>query len=162
MNKMFGDLLEKTHATKAQKSVGSRPTVSPKTRLSLESKDRLPSQRSNERSNEESGRQTIERESERTKVRHSFDVFRDQLLDLGDIQQALARVQGTKPRLGDLVQEALDNYIKERRKGRTNEGSADGMNESENDPMKHRTKEGTSVIPLAPLAEGSQSAAEGG
>ena len=160
MNKMFGDLLEKTHATKAQKSVGSRPTVSPKTRLSLESKDRLPSQRSNERSNEESGRQTIERESERTKVRHSFDVFRDQLLDLGDFQQALARVQGTKPRLGDLVQEALDNYIKVRRNQRTNQRSDDGTKESENDPTNYGTIDGTNRVSLAPIGEGARSAAD--
>ena len=162
MSKMFGDLLEKTTATKVQKSVGPEPTMSPETGRSLEKTDKIPTQRSNERPNEGSTRQTIERGKERTKVRHTFDVFRDQLLDLGDIQQALARQQGRKPRLGDLVQEALDHYIRVRRKGRTNEGSADGMNESENDPMKHRTKEGTSVIPLAPLAEGSQSAAEGG
>ena len=138
MSKMFGDLLEKTHATRAQKSAGSRSTASPETALSLESKDRLPTQRLNERSNEEWRRQTIERESERTKVRHTFDVFRDQLLDLGDIQQTLARKLGTKPRLGDLVQEALDDYIRERKKGRTNDGLNDGTSEPENDPTNDR------------------------
>ncbi len=52
---------------------------------------------------------------ERTKVRHSFDVFLDQLDDLREI--ALARQKAARRRvlLGDLVQEALDAFIKSER-----------------------------------------------
>jgi hypothetical protein len=156
MSKMFGDLLEKTSPVKVQKLVGPEPTMSQETGRSLEKTDRLPTQRSNERPNEGLPRQTDERKRERTKVRHSFDVFRDQILDLGDIQQALAREQGTKPRLGDLVQEALDNYIKARRNQRTNQRSDDGMKESENDSTNHGTLDGTNAVPLPVIDEGSR------
>jgi hypothetical protein len=48
---------------------------------------------------------------ERVRVRHSFDVYRDQLFSLTAIQIALFSKTGKKPKLGDLVQEALDAYI---------------------------------------------------
>lgn len=49
--------------------------------------------------------------SERLRVRHSFDIYRDQLLSLGDVQLARHRQTGRKPKLGDLVQEALDAFV---------------------------------------------------
>ncbi len=66
-----------------------------------------------------SGR-TNERTNERTRVRHSFDVGRDQLLALSAIQSQIFGATGKKPKLGDLVQDALDLYIA-RHNGRTNE-----------------------------------------
>lgn len=64
-------------------------------------------------------------DAERARVRHSFDVYRDQLLALGDIQTARHRRTGRKPKLGELVQEALDAYIAQhaRTNERTNERS---------------------------------------
>jgi hypothetical protein len=50
------------------------------------------------------------------RVRHSFDVRRDQLLDLTTVQIDVFRRTGRKPTLGELVQEALDEYIRARRK----------------------------------------------
>src|SRR5947209_1554135 len=71
---------------------------------------------------------TNERTNERPKVRHSFDVYKDQLLHLTDIQADVFRRTGRKPKVGDLVQEALDTYIDthlqtttERRNVRTND-----------------------------------------
>jgi hypothetical protein len=49
------------------------------------------------------------------RVRHSFDVRRDQLIDLTDIQIEVFRRTGRKPTMGELVQEALDEYIRARR-----------------------------------------------
>jgi len=66
-----------------------------------------------------SGR-TNERTNERTRVRHSFDVGRDQLLALSTIQAQIFGATGKKPKMGDLVQDALDLYIA-RHNGRTNE-----------------------------------------
>jgi len=63
---------------------------------------------------------TNERTNERTRVRHSFDVGRDQLLALSAIQSQIFGATGKKPKLGDLVQDALDLYIA-RHNGRTNE-----------------------------------------
>jgi len=53
----------------------------------------------------------VVRTNERTKVRHAFDVFADQLLTLR--QMALAREVATGKRvfIGDLVQEAIDLLI---------------------------------------------------
>ena len=64
--------------------------------------------RSDERSNE--------RSQERQRTRHSFDIYNDQLLALTEIQTALFLQTGRKPKLGELVQEALDAYIKRQRK----------------------------------------------
>jgi len=50
------------------------------------------------------------------KRRHTFDVRRDQLWALDDIQRALWRGTGCKPTLSALVQEALDRYIAEQRR----------------------------------------------
>jgi hypothetical protein len=63
-------------------------------------------QRSNER--------TPVATNERIKIRHTFDIFQDQLQALSEIQTARFRQTGRKPRIGDLAQEALDAYIKER------------------------------------------------
>jgi hypothetical protein len=49
------------------------------------------------------------------RVRHSFDVRRDQLVDLTGIQTDVFRRTGRKPTMGELVQEALDEYIRARR-----------------------------------------------
>ena len=106
---MFANLMDRTQGAGQRRAVSEQKrTTRPASEL--------------ERPNERPDAQTIERPADsadgpavglamRTKVRHSFDVYRDQLLALGDIQQSVARQQGKRPRLGDLVQEALDSYI---------------------------------------------------
>ncbi len=67
---------------------------------------------------------TNERTNERNRVRHSFDIWQDQLLGLSEIQSERFSRSGRKPKLGELVQEALDAYIAKERKRpneRTNE-----------------------------------------
>lgn len=59
------------------------------------------------------GRTTILPGEVRRKVRHSFDIFEDQVLPLKEIQLARQRESGNKCLLGDLVQEALDMFIAE-------------------------------------------------
>jgi hypothetical protein len=70
----------------------------------------------NKRTNERSNKRTVERR----RVRHSFDIWQDQLLGLSEIQAERFSLSGRKPKLGELVQEALDAYIAKERK-RTNE-----------------------------------------
>ncbi len=62
---------------------------------------------------------TNERHRERVCVRHSFDVWQDQLHALTELQARAFSATGRKPKLGELVQEALDAYIAKERK-RTN------------------------------------------
>ena len=67
---------------------------------------------------------TVERSNERIIVRHSFDIGQDQLIALAEIQMRLFHETGRKPKLGPLVQDALDAYIARQRKrtnGRTND-----------------------------------------
>ena len=52
-----------------------------------------------------------ERPNDRVRIRHSFDIYRDQLVALADIQIAAFRRSGRKPPIGELVQAALDEYI---------------------------------------------------
>src|SRR4051812_21216842 len=75
-----------------------------------------PDDRTDTRSNE----RTNVRSRERPRVRHSFDIYQDQLLSLSEIQAAAFKRTGRKPKVGELVQEALDAYIK-RIAGRSDE-----------------------------------------
>ena len=75
---------------------------------------------------ERTGNRSNERTNERTRTRHSFDIWQDQLLALTEIQVQRFNRTGRKPKLGELVQEALDAYIgreRERTNVRTNERS---------------------------------------
>ena len=63
---------------------------------------------------------SFERTNERKRTRHSFDVFKDQIAALSEIQVRLFRQTGDKPKLGELVQQALDDYI-DRMNDRSNE-----------------------------------------
>jgi hypothetical protein len=71
------------------------------------------------RTNGATNERTNERTLERSRVRHSFDIWQDQLLGLSEIQADRFSRTGRKPKLGELVQEALDAYISKERK-RTN------------------------------------------
>jgi hypothetical protein len=58
---------------------------------------------------------------ERTLKHHSFDVFVDQLISLDQIRTQTFQEKGKKPKISTMVQEALDDYIKNHKKERTNE-----------------------------------------
>ncbi len=60
---------------------------------------------------ERTDKRSNERTNIRIRVRHSFDVWQDQLLALAEIQARRFSRTGRKPKLGELVQEALDAYI---------------------------------------------------
>ncbi len=68
------------------------------------------------------------RTDERLIVRHSFDIGRDQLMALSEIQTQIFNQTGQKPKLGPLVQDALDAYIAKHRK-RSNERTVERMSE---------------------------------
>jgi len=79
-----------------------------------------PDEETNERINE---RTNVQRE--RRVIRHSFDIYHDQLMQLGEIQMRLYREAGKKPKLGQLVQDALDRYIRTEDHDRTGHPSVD-------------------------------------
>jgi len=76
----------------------------------------------NEQTNERPVERSNGRTPERVQVRHSFDIWQDELTALAEIQSQRFTATGRKPKMGTLVQEALDAYIAAHRK-RTNERS---------------------------------------
>ncbi len=70
-----------------------------------------PNDRPNEQANERRAERNNEQLVERAKARHSFDVYKDQLLGLNELQTKAFRATGRKPGISELVQEALDKYL---------------------------------------------------
>ena len=99
----FSDMMELSAKKFAQKETAEAETK--KNESSLE--------RKNVRKNEGM--------EERTLKHHSFDVFVDQLISLDQIRIHRFQEKGKKPKISTLVQEALDAYIKNHKKERTNE-----------------------------------------
>lgn len=114
--------------------------------------DKPPIVRTNEHSNERtnvrppqnpakennSNSYLIEIPAARIKTRHSYDIFIDQKNALNKIQLAMADTGKEKPSLGDMIQEAIDSYIKEKAKKAGNikiirESSGERMNERSNE-----------------------------
>lgn len=52
------------------------------------------------------------RNTDRVKIRHAFDIYEDQLRELHTRQLEAVRAGKKKPGLGEMVQQALDEYIK--------------------------------------------------
>ena len=70
-----------------------------------------------------------ERTLERTKIRHTFDIFKDQLESLYSIQLEDIQNKKSKKKLGEMVQAALDLYIQKRSNEANNERSDERPNE---------------------------------
>jgi hypothetical protein len=111
-------LQETRNETIKQKIESSKPKENPKRIDNVKTNERT-LQRSNERSVEISKDQTMEPPDEltnvslinRTKIRHTFDIYGDQLLSLREIAIEQEKMFGERVLLGDLVQQALDMLI---------------------------------------------------
>lgn len=84
------------------------------------------SERPKDATNVRTGERPIQRSNERTmlrrKIRHTFDIYQDQLLSLRELALRREVLSGERVLLGDLVQAALDMFItKERNNDATNE-----------------------------------------
>src|SRR4051812_19541643 len=101
-----GDLPAVDDDAEAAGSLELAPILSTE-QSSMASSSPITRRRTNGRTVERSNGRTVERQ----RVRHSFDIWKDQLLGLTEIQAERFSRSGRKPKLGDLVQEALDDYI---------------------------------------------------
>jgi hypothetical protein len=110
-----GDIFRPKEVVDAE--LGDAPPEHP-VEVEVEPKTERPSSRTTGRTNERSTDRTTGRPDDRVRIRHSFDVYQDQLVALGDIQIAAFRRSGRKPPIGELVQAALDEYI-DKTTGRT-------------------------------------------
>lgn len=84
-------------------------------------KDIKVNERTNERSDEkidtDNSAYAITIPQNRRKIRHSFDIFEDQKNTLEKLQLAIAgKTNNKKPSLGDLIQEAIDLFAKQKSK----------------------------------------------
>ena len=70
-------------------------------------------ERSNVRSNERTVERTDVRKSRRV-IRHTFDIYQDQLVALKTLQFKAVQTDNKKVTLGDMVQEAIDLWLKQR------------------------------------------------
>jgi hypothetical protein len=68
-------------------------------------------ERPNERSNERSNARPVK--VKREKIRHTFDIYRDQLVALQMIQLEKFQAGKKKPKLGKMVAEGIDLFIKQ-------------------------------------------------
>jgi hypothetical protein len=68
-------------------------------------------ERPNERSNERSNARPVK--VKREKIRHTFDIYRDQLVTLQMIQLDKFQAGKKKPKLGKMVAEGIDLFIKQ-------------------------------------------------
>jgi hypothetical protein len=94
----------------------SQVLLQPKGQFSEESPREVPSlPTANEPLNEASIERRFEAALQRTKVRHTFDIFKDQLAALRKIQLEREGVFDKRYLLGDLVQEAFDMFITKQR-----------------------------------------------
>jgi hypothetical protein len=76
--------------------------------------------RTNERTNVRTTENDVAQTQKRVVVRHSFDVFEDQLLELQTLQLHAVKHGRKKPKLGAMVQRALDMYINFKKKETVN------------------------------------------
>lgn len=89
------------------KKTTSRPK---KTSTSISGSSRQ-DDRTDERSNERLAEKELSHSDNRQIIRHSFDIYRDQLLKLQYIQLEAVQRGNKKPKLGDLVRKALDEFL---------------------------------------------------
>ena len=140
LNELKGQsaFFEKTKSpTKAQKKNSSSPLPRQNQEKSRESKSNegtkvLVFERTSERTNV---RKVI---VERQKIRHAFDIFEDQLRELHTRQLEAVRAGKKKPGLGEMVQQALDEYIS---KGREMKHEEKRTSERTDEPSDKRTND---------------------
>ena len=61
-------------------------------------------------------RETAKMDGMRPRTRQGFDVFRDQIVALNELQVAFYRKTGKKPSMGEMVRTALDEQIAKKRR----------------------------------------------
>ncbi len=75
----------------------------------------------------------------RVRVRHSFDIFTDQLLSLREIALRRERRSGLRTRLGDLVQHALDVFITQEKEAERAQAEPGAVTTTEGQPETDKT-----------------------
>jgi hypothetical protein len=114
----------------------SPPAIAPEKRVSPiasgakverpESLEETINVRSNERTVERTNERLQEPRDKRLQIRHTFDIFADQLQALHTLQLKAVQAGRSKPNLGTMVKKAIDMYLEKeehKKPKRTNERS---------------------------------------
>jgi len=76
---------------------------------------KLKNERSNVPTNERTNEASEDQEFVRVKIRHTFDIYEDQLRELQAQQLEAVQSGNRKPKLGAMVQEAIEDYLAKRK-----------------------------------------------
>lgn len=102
-----------------ESGLSSAPQVIDKPSLDTTALDNFTVQKVKKGSNEETIEPTnerlIQRSTVRKKIRHTFDIFADQLMSLRELSIEQEKTFGDRVLLGDLAQQALDQFISKQR-----------------------------------------------
>jgi len=124
----YSDLVQ-TSTTSTPKNEKIQITKKRTSERSLEATD----QRNKQRTVRPTKQPTIEVSNNRMMIRHTFDIFDDQLQALYLYQLECVQNGSHKPKMGDMIQEALDGYL-----AKQGVGKNDLKNERSNDPTIQR------------------------
>ena len=85
------------------------------TKLQAQNENNQDQKRSNDRTTERSNERFNERpfKQKREKIRHTFDIYKDQLISLQMIQLEKVQAGKRKPKLGRMVADGIDLFIKQ-------------------------------------------------
>jgi len=134
------DDLDKLKAPATNQSVSPAPAVAPDVHAKA---IKEPNVRTSERLNTAPVNRTSERTNgrpqRRSLIRHTFDIYQDQLTALRKLQLEALTLDGSKLALGEMVREALDAYLPYRHKSKrtgelTNDRSSERPNERTDEP----------------------------
>src|SRR5258708_30909102 len=114
----------------------SQPDTVPSNAASNPQQIEAKRERTNVGTNERWNDGTIERKPDRVKVRHTFDIYVDQLHALQAFQLRAVQRGKRKPTLGKMVQQAIDLYVERQAKR--------AKSEPKNERSDVRTHDGTS------------------
>ena len=109
----FEKAAEEKNASPIPDSLTSAKTDT--TNLQAPNENNQDQKRSNERTLERPNERSTERtiKLKREKIRHTFDIYKDQLIELQRIQWERVQAGKKKPKLGKMVAEGIDLYIKQ-------------------------------------------------
>ena len=124
----------------SKKRLNSEMVLSELSEQSVFFQKQAPNELKSERSDERTKEPTNERSNvptvQRTKVRHTFDIYADQIVSLHQHQLETLQNEGIKPHLGEMVQEALDDYLVKKGVGKTKK--TERSNNASNGPSNER------------------------
>ena len=100
----------KTNPLAASPFFETSPNPPPEAQIDINQDQKRTFERSNERTME---RTNVPLRQNRVRIRHTFDIYQDQLVALQGIQFEKVQAGKKKPKLGKMVSDGIDLYLKQ-------------------------------------------------